>query len=260
MNRSPLDERVGRVVASERVDIVMLAEPDAPAADLAVRLGQLTGDPFVVVDGSADRFTICSRLPRRSLRLQFSADRWLIYRLVLDPIPELLVALAHLPSKLHAAGETQTLAVAELVADIARAERRRKHQSTVVVGDMNMNPFEAGVAGAGGLHGVMSAAVAARASREIQGREYQLFYNPMWSVMGDRSLGPPGTFYRSAAEAVNYYWNTYDQVLLRPELADRLKRLDVLSSDGVESLMTRTGLPDVANGSDHLPLLFCLEW
>jgi hypothetical protein len=123
-----------------------------------------------------------------------------------------------------------------------------------------MNPFEPEVSGVLGLHGVNSAAVAARETREVRGDEFRMFYNPMWGLMGDRSQGPPGTFYRGAADAVNYFWNTYNQVLLRPELAPRLSRLTVLDTDGLESLLTRNGLPDVTNGSDHLPLLFRLEW
>ena len=255
-----LAERVGRIVASEQVDVVLLAEPGTPAAELAGYLEHATGQQFLAVDGSSERFTVCTRLAPRSFRPHLSADRWLVYRLTADPVPELLVVLAHLPSKLHAVAETQALATTELVADIIRAEERYKHRRTLVIGDLNMNPFEPGVAGAGGLHGVMSAAAAARESREIQGREYRMFYNPMWGLMGDRSPGPPGTYYRSAAEAVTYYWNTYDQVLLRPELAGRLARIAVLDTDGVESLLTRNGLPDATNGSDHLPLFFRLEW
>src|SRR5262249_10143860 len=30
----------------------------------------------------------------------------------------------------------------------------------------------------------------------------------------DRTPGPPGTYYRSSSQSVNYFWNTYDQVLL----------------------------------------------
>lgn len=123
-----------------------------------------------------------------------------------------------------------------------------------------MNPFEQGVAGAGALHGVMVRAVAEREDRLIEGRNYRMFYNPMWGHLGDRTTGPPGTFYRSAAEAVNYFWNTYDQVLVRPELIDRLTELQVLDWDGTSSLLTPNGLPDRTNGSDHLAPAFRLDW
>ena len=132
--------------------------------------------------------------------------------------------VAHLPSKLHATADDQQLATAELARDIADAEDRHDTR-TLVVGDLNANPFEASLAGAGGLHAVSCREVARREERTIRGRPYRLFYNPMWGVFGDRTPGPPGTYYRSAGGAVNYYWNVYDQVLLRPALMDSLSDL-----------------------------------
>jgi endonuclease/exonuclease/phosphatase family metal-dependent hydrolase len=260
VNRRPLDERVGRIVATESADVVLIAEPGTPPADLNRRLEGSTGSRWRVEDGSAGRFTVCSRLPRRSLRIQLTDERWRLYRVVPDPIPEFLLAVAHLPSKREREAETQAHSARGLVADLDRVERRRKHRRTVVVGDLNMNPFEPGVAGAGGLHGMMSRAVAGRETREVVGQEHRMFYNPMWGLLGDRTPGPPGTYYRAAGEAVNYFWNTYDQVLLRPGLCDRLRDLKVLTSDGVEGLLTPNGLPDAAAGSDHLPLVFRLDW
>jgi len=94
----------------------------------------------------------------------------------------------------------------------------------------------------------------------VRGRQYQFFYNPMWGHFGEHGQKPPGTYYRNSGEQVNYYWNMFDQVLVRPSL------LDMFPPDGVEivthagrfPLMTSRGLPDRAVGSDHLPLLFRL--
>ena len=36
--------------------------------------------------------------------------------------------------------------------------------------------------------------------------------------------------------------------------------LRVLDTDGTDGLLTALGHPDVTNGSDHLPLVFSLEW
>jgi hypothetical protein len=260
VNRHPLEERVGRIISSEQIDVALLAEAMIPSATLVTRVEQLTGVRYRVADGTAGRFVVCSRLPRRALRLVLDTPRWRVYRVVVDQIPEFLLTVAHLPSKLHTDAHTQAVTVDELAADITRYETKRQHVRTALVGDLNMNPFEPEVSGVRGLHAVNSVAVAARDTREVRGQEFRMFYNPMWSLMGDRSPGPPGTFYRGAADAVNYFWNTYDQVLLRPELAPRLHRLEVLVTDGVESLLTRNGLPDATHASDHLPLLFRLEW
>ena len=81
-----------------------------------------------------------------------------------------------------------------------------------------MNPFEAGMVGArGGLNAVPSRSIAARKTRTVQAREVPFFYNPMWNYLGDRAE-TGGTFYFENAEPVCYFWNMYDQVLLRPEL------------------------------------------
>jgi hypothetical protein len=129
----------------------------------------------------------------------------------------------------------------------------------MLVGDLNMNPFEAGVVGAHGLHAVMTRADARRVERSIQGVAYRFFYNPMWGHFGDRSAGPPGTYYLKASKPINYFWNIYDQVLLRPALLESLTSLEIVDSDGSNSLVTENGVPDSERGSDHLPILFRLD-
>jgi hypothetical protein len=138
-------------------------------------------------------------------------------------------------------------------------EEKVGHTRTLLVGDLNMNPFDPGVSGAQGFHAVMSRRVAQRGSRTVRGKRYPLFYNPMWGLLGDRSVGPCGTYFLHSSKPNNYFWNMYDQVLLRPALADRLAELRILDSDGENSLLTRNGLPDKQQASDHLPLLFRLD-
>ena len=89
--------------------------------------------------------------------------------------------------------------------------------------------------------------------------EHPFFYNPMWGCFGDRTPGPPGSFYLGTSKPVNYFWNIYDQVLLRPGLVDALRDLAILDTDGSESLLTKAGLPQTSGGSDHLPLFFQLN-
>ncbi len=50
-------------------------------------------------------------------------------------------------------------------------------------------------------------------------------------------------------------------VLLRPDLMDRFpsEELRILTEDGDSSLLSPSGLPDKAAGSDHLPVLFKLD-
>jgi hypothetical protein len=80
----------------------------------------------------------------------------------------------------------------------------------------------------------------------------------MWNFFGDaRGDKPPGTYYRAGSDNVEYFWHTFDQVLIRPDLLDRFEsgKLRILTTDGIAGFL-RNGIPNKSNASDHLPLLF----
>jgi hypothetical protein len=81
----------------------------------------------------------------------------------------------------------------------------------------------------------------------------------MWGYLGDRTPGPPGTYYYSASSPLTYFWNTFDQMLLRPDLMNTLTELQILDTDGQTSLLTKAGKPRKSEASDHLPILFRLD-
>jgi hypothetical protein len=89
--------------------------------------------------------------------------------------------------------------------EIRRVETSVGHSRTVVVGDLNMNPFEDGMISADGFHAVMTSEIANKQPRSIQGNQYPFFYNPMWGRFGDNSEGPPGTFYQRPSSFVEYF-------------------------------------------------------
>lgn len=79
--------------------------------------------------------------------------------------------------------------------------------------------------------------------------------------LGDWSDGPPGTYYYERAEHVSYFWNIFDQVLIRPKLLERFRsdELRIVDQAGDISLRTADGRPDHDTGSDHFPLLLRLD-
>ena len=118
-----------------------------------------------------------------------------------------------------------------------------------------MNPFELGLISSEGLHAVMDRAVAAKVNRTVSGELRHFFYNPMWSLMGDLSPGPPGTYYRHASAPAEYFWHSFDQILLRPTLLGSMVPSDVrvITNTGGTSFLGRSGVPD-KSVSDHLPI------
>lgn len=260
VNRKRLDDRVARIVRRHAVDVVVLAEYDYDAVELTIRLSEGSRTPFRCVSppGSLVVFT---RTPGRAWDLLDQSAHWQVYRMRLRRAgPVVLFAAVHLRSRLHTDPGTQRNSASQLARLLAAEERKRNAVGTVLVGDLNMNPFDEGVAGADALNAVSTRAKAGEGTRTVDGREHPLFYNPMWGMFGDRvESRPPGTYYRSAGRQVNYFWNVFDQVLLRPTVMDWLRDVSVLRTDGAESLLTPAGLPDATAGSDHLPIQFTLH-
>ena len=172
---------------------------------LPVRAGQLRPSAFL----HAFRLEFLTPL--------FESHRISIRRLALPEHESILVAAAHLPSKVGFSEESLLVESVHLAQSIDQVESSEGHQRTILLGDLNMNPFEAGMIIAGGLHAVMSRRVASRKTRTVQQQKYKYFYNPMWSYFGDNGEAG-GTYYYESTEHLCYYWNLFDQVLLRPDL------------------------------------------
>jgi hypothetical protein len=84
----------------------------------------------------------------------------------------------------------------------------------------------------------------------------------MWSHFGDAQGKTAGSYFYNSAQPVNYYWNVFDQVLLRPALAERFdpNTVNIVKAVGSRPLVRTDGRPDLANASDHLPLVFEVEF
>lgn len=170
-----------------------------------------------------------------------------------DAFSMLLVGV-HLPSKLNQTEQTQILEASEFKKEIELAEIELQTENTFIVGDFNMNPFEAGMVSASAFHSIPCEKMASSDKRTIKQREHKYFYNPMWNLFGDFDNNPGSYFHRSSEQAV-YFWNILDQVILRPKLSplfvkDSLRFLQNISDT---SLISKSGRPDL---SDHLPITF----
>jgi endonuclease/exonuclease/phosphatase family metal-dependent hydrolase len=262
INRKPLAEVIAELAEENGIDVVILAESEIDPNTLLRTLNRGTVASFHLSVGFSPAIRIFTRFSQDFLMPIYESDRVSIRRLALPARLEVLLVAAHLPSKLHWSAESQSFGCTELALQIAAQEDRAGHRRTVVVGDFNMNPFEFGIVAAGGLHAVMSRRIAARAARVVQGRDYQMFYNPMWNHLGDAMTDTAGSYYYDNAEHVNYFWNMFDQVLIRPELAERFdpRKLHILKSVGTNSLVRRDGRPNDGRYSDHLPLVFEMDF
>jgi endonuclease/exonuclease/phosphatase family metal-dependent hydrolase len=258
--RRPLVKLVADAARLFRVDILILAECSISGADLLTALNRTSAD-YQLTFSASDSIRVLTRLHAEFLSPAAESDRYSIRRLRLPGQQELLLAIAHLPSGRFFSSESRSLVCIELARLVVEEEQKAGHDRTIVVGDLNLNPFDLGVVAANGLHGVMTRKLAARGSRIVQRKKFPIFYNPMWRFFGENAGGPSGTYYYERAEHVVYFWNIFDQILVRPTLIDCFEDddLQIIDAVGQVKLTRADGRPNSNVGSDHLPILFEMD-
>lgn len=261
LGRRPLQAAVTAIARQNEVDVIMLAECLLPPNTILKTLNPIGRSDYHYAPSQCGKIKIFTRFPAEFIRPLFENNRTTIRHLRIPATTDILLAVTHLPSKSHWKESSQVAEITVLADEIRDLETRMGHSRTVLVGDLNANPFEPGIVNASALHGVMCRRIAEERQRVVQGRPYPYFYNPMWSLLGDASPGVPGTYFYRSAEHTVYFWNMFDQVLIRPDLLNAFSNedLEVLQSDGVASLLSQNGLPDADAFSDHLPVLFRLR-
>jgi endonuclease/exonuclease/phosphatase family metal-dependent hydrolase len=259
--------------SDDGVDVFLLAECGIDRDEIVSALGTKDGRWFQQVEANSRRVAVFSGLKDATWTERFYdavSDRITVHEAQIGTAPGILLIGAHLASpQLSLAGRAENSR--KLAMDIRKIEEDAGHTRTVLVGDLNMNPFDAGLVDTSALHAVMTKRLAASV-QDLDARKESLpFYNPMWSYFGDwspalRAEGNPpdrvpGTyFFGDTNDRASHFWQVYDQVLLRPQLMDRLVRLDVAGTDGLEPLTSKkSGRPRKASLSDHLPLVFTIE-
>jgi endonuclease/exonuclease/phosphatase family metal-dependent hydrolase len=253
-----------RLAGSRVIDVFLLAEaPDDLSSFLRGERGS-TGTEYQLLSTLPTKVQLLTRLPADRFLPRFTEGlRGLsIWRLSAAKPERVLLALVHLPAKSGGVQDADQAYWAEAVArEVAEIEDDEQCLNTILVGDLNMNPFDPGMVNVMGLHGLMTRDLARLPDRVHHKQSFRRFYNPMWGFFGDRTPGPAGTFFWDSSAPSNQHWHILDQVLLRPSLVDRLRDLQILDHDGYDSLLKGTTATR-DHLSDHLPIFFSLdiEW
>jgi hypothetical protein len=239
------------------VDILLLAENKVANNKLVTALNSASKRFYFPDVGNSDRLTILTRFNAPASALIRDTFGISIRHYEMPLRDSLLVVAVHLASKLHLKTEEQVLGTARISRYVREAEDKVGHSRTVFIGDLNMNPFEAGVVGSDGLHAIVDRRIAADGARTVQGESCKYFYNPMWSMLGDLGSEPPGTYFYNSGSPVNYFWNIFDQVLLRPSLINSLigEGVKIVTKVAGRTLLGKHGRPNTREGSDHLPVI-----
>jgi len=264
LNKKPLHRSIASIANLYGVDVVILAECEMDPSEVLVALNPEHSKPryFFAPSIECEKIVMFTRFPASFMPIVMEADRLSIRHLRTPEMQNgVLLASIHFPSKLHWDESDQAVESSQYSSMIRDAEDISGHQRTIVIGDLNMNPFDPGIINTNGFHAVQSQLIAMKRTRTVQKQSYAFFYNPMWNFFGDLSSGPSGTFYYPPKGHASLYWHMFDQVLLRPDLLSTLNAdsVSILDSDGKDTLLNSNRQPDSTKYSDHLPILLRLE-
>ena len=261
---SPVEALVG-LARQLQVDVLILAE--WAGLDTSALLDELGAEFSILPLHGCRKILIVTRFDPSCWTLVRETQDMVLHALTLPDEEELLLAAVHLPSRLrNNSRATQATLCGDIATGIVAAESERRHTRTILVGDLNQDPYDPGLTYATALNAVMARNIARQQVRTLRGgRSYRLFFNPMWHLFGDATRQPPGTYYYRTNETDCLFWHLFDQVLVRPDLMDGFdvaalaihSQYRANSGEDV-SLLSAGGIPRRAL-SDHLPLSFQLR-
>ncbi len=256
INRKPLARELKSLCDCYDVDVLILAENTMQDAEVLPVLNKDTDRIFIAPFNPSTKISFYTRL--HDFDLIDDDDNWGSIRKIIHPTGiEILLVAVHIPSKLHSDERGQAAISTRIAIEINKREHERGHTRTIVMGDFNMNPFETGLVSADGFLGVMDKRIALKQSRTVSGKERKYFYNPMWSRLGDDSEGSTGTYYYGKG-MINYFWNTFDQVLLRPSLLAGFNQNSLKVIDKINEMSLINNGKISNQFSDHLPIMLKL--
>lgn len=261
LGRRDLANQVAALMKDRDIHVAMLAEVGEEPSGFIRELNLASGFAHSRISTEAARVLVLSRFPGIGLLPKRDDRRLSIYEVKPTADPAFLLAVAHLPSRLHWDKMDLSMGAISYAETVREVESECGHERTVLVGDLNLNPFEDGIVGASGFHAVADRTVAEKKARIVDGARYPFFYNPMWNFFGDRSGNAKGTYFYRGSTLTEHFWHLFDQVLIRPSLlgcwqADELEIVTAINGQGIANL---DGAPDSGLASDHFPIIFSMQ-
>lgn len=255
-----LDECLLNIIIEKNCDLISLAEYPNEIESLCSKLNLYSREGYKVVPNYGGCQKIKALIKKEyHVESLLEQSRYHI-ALIQTAAFKLVIAMMHNASKLHATMEEQKENLRYLHYDIEKIEEKNQTRNVLIMGDLNVNPFEEACIAANTIHAIPYVEEINENGRQVQNRIYKEFYNPMWKFLG-RPDPPYGTYFYNNSNMINYFWNIFDQFLIRPELIDSLDKdsLEIITTAGDTSLLKKNYKPNKQKYSDHLPIYVRLK-
>lgn len=248
------------MIKENQLDIVSLAEAENLDITAILNHLKLSGNEWNDIQISPQNDI--GVLAKKEIKIiPYKEDgHYSIYKIKKYDKVDCLLVVVHLLSKKTKSNEAQYNRANDIARELNKYEQEffeNNEKRTIIVGDFNMQPYEAGICSGYGFNATMSASHAAKKTRKIDGRTTYLYFNPIWALMGANKL-VQGSYYNSGDKDDHaIYWYSFDSVLLRPCYIDKFNwdYFEIIEKTENHNFVPNTTI-DKEKYSDHLPIKF----
>jgi exonuclease III len=256
VNKKDLTNLVCSIAKSSNADVVVLIENKVPIADMLQALQTRVSQDFYCpqsTPSSEERFHCFCKNRELDLSELHALPRTSVRKIKIGQ-QRVLLALVHGVDMRNYDAETRQSFAQTLVSNLDFVKDQQKTNKLILLGDFNMNPYDKPMNLAAGLNAMMTKSCVEKGLRRHIDRDYDFYYNPMWSLFGDNTDGPAGTVYDTSNQGP-YGWSMLDQVLINHSIINLFRDVKILTEAGTQSLMDGKGRPNSNTVSDHFPIL-----
>ncbi len=256
VNKKDLTSLVCSIAKSNDADVVVLNENKVPIPDMLQALQASVSPDFYCPEStpsSEGRFHCFCKNRDLDLSELHALPRTSVRKINIGQ-HRVLLALVHGVDMRNYDVEARQSSAQSLISSMEFIKEQQKTNKLIFLGDFNMNPYERAMNLAAGLNAMMTKSCVTKGSRRHMDRDYDFYYNPMWSLFGDNTDGPAGTVYDTSNQGP-YGWSMLDQVLINHSIVDLFQSVKILTEAGTQSLMDKKGRPNSITASDHFPIL-----
>jgi len=258
-NKNNINNCLIELIVEKDCDIVILAEYTDTVRNLCASINIESKEDYAPIPNNGGCEKIKGIIKKKYNNVELIKEQ-VNYQILMIKTThyKLIVAMIHNISKRNPVEEEQKENLRILHNDVRDAEEKHKTKNSIIIGDFNVNPFENACIAANTLHAIPFIEEVKTPDRIVQGRTYEKFYNPMWKFYGNREMPYTSYYHDNSGKMINYYWNIFDQVIIRPELIHAFDDdvLNIITETANHKLLMKDKKPDRNNYSDHLPL-FC---
>lgn len=205
-----------------------------------------------------ENYDLCRKVKviyKKTIKLDLlqAQNRYILFKLIINSNPYLIAGI-HLPSNPNSNSDDRKYEIRKIVSDVIDYEKRifdGENNLSIVIGDMNANPFDSEMINKDSFNCVFFKDIIEKQNVvTYRGEPYEMFYNPMLNYISEENKNYGSFYYSSGINPL--YWYCFDQILVRKSLVDKLKAVKYIKKINDIDLVNEVApKKDI---SDHLPL------